>query len=146
MLEHKQFKNIWHLQDLTRTVGSLSPLRTIWTSKRSCLSLPWIKINTRRNLAEFSFARSLVSSRNSWPCSCNRWKKKKDGRRQLDSRFSICPHTLSTKKIQGPASSKITQQKGSVNYREDSITHCGVAVVNSLPLQRPLIRGHCKST
>ena len=62
----------WHLQDLTRTIkgASLSPLRTIWTRKRSCLSLPWIQINTRRNLAEFfnvSFARSLVWSRNSWP-------------------------------------------------------------------------------
>ena len=54
------------------------------------------------------------------------------------------------KKIREPEASKITQQKGSVNYKEDSIkdfiTHCGVAVVNSLPLQRPLIRGHCKST
>ena len=41
------------------------------------------------------------------------------------------------------AASKITQQKGSVKYREDSIkdsiTHCGVAIINSLPLQRPLI-------
>ena len=57
-----------HLQDLTHTGVFLSPLRTIWTSKSSCLSLPWIKINTRRNLAKFcevSFARSLVSSRNS---------------------------------------------------------------------------------
>ena len=40
------------------------------------------------------------------------------------------------KKIQEPAVSKITQQKGSVNYKkdsiDDSITHCGVAVVNSL--------------
>ena len=67
-----------HLQDLTRTGASLSPLRTIWTSKRSSLSLPWIKINTRRNLAEFykvSFARSLVSTGNSRPCCCNRLKK-----------------------------------------------------------------------
>ena len=42
---------------------------------------------------------------------------------------------LSTRKIQEPAASKITQQKGPVNYREDSIkdsiTHCGVAVINS---------------
>ena len=61
---------------------------------------------------------------------------KKTGRRQLDSRFIVCPHTLSTKKFQEPAASKITQQKGSVIYREDSIkdfsTHCGVAVDNSL--------------
>ena len=75
---------------------------------------------------------------------------KKTDRRQLDSRFIVCSHTLSTKKIQEPAASKITEQKGSVNSSEDSvkdsITHCGVAVVNSLPLQRPLIRGHCKST
>ena len=68
----------WHSQDLTRNSASLSPLRTTWTSKQSCLSLPWIKINTRRNLAEFynvSSARNLVSSRNSWPCCCNclRW-------------------------------------------------------------------------
>ena len=32
------------------------------------------------------------------------------------------------------------------NSIKDSITHCGVAVVNSLPLQWPLIRVHCKST
>ena len=112
----------------------------------SIVSSPLIKreskhfhfIKSRRNLAEFykfSFARSSVSSRNSWPCCCNRLKK--NGRRQLESRFIVCPHTLSTKKIQEPAASKITQQKGSVNYREhsikDSVTHCGLAVVNSLP-------------
>ena len=56
--------------------------------------------------------------------------------------------SLSTKKKnkQKPAASKITKQKGSVNYKEDSIIHCGVAVINSLPVQRPLVRGHCKST
>ena len=44
----------------------------------SCFSFPWIKIKTTRNLAEFyefSFARCSVSSRNSWPCCCNRLKK-----------------------------------------------------------------------
>ena len=35
--------------------------------------------------------------------------------------FIMCPHTLSTEKIQEAAASKITQQKGSVNYKEDSI-------------------------
>ena len=44
------------------------------------------------------------------------------------------------KKIQEPAASKMTQQKVSVNYKEDSITNRGVAVVNSLLIQRPLVR------
>ena len=54
----------WHSQDLTRTGASVSPLRTSWTRKLSCLSLPWIKINTRRNLAKFykvSFVTKLVA-------------------------------------------------------------------------------------
>ena len=65
----------WHPQDLTLTGASLSPLRTNRTSKWSCLSLPWININTRMDVTQFynvSFARSLVSSRNSWLCCCNR--------------------------------------------------------------------------
>ena len=66
--------------------------------------------------------------KNPWPCCCNRLKKT-----AITNSIAtlLCPHTLSTKKIQERAASKITQQKGSVNYREDSITHCGVAVVNS---------------
>ena len=50
------------------------------------------------------------------------------------------------KRIQQLAASKITQQKGSEDYKEDStydcINHCRVAVVKSLPVQRLLIRGH----
>ena len=64
---------------LARTGASVSPLRTSWMSKRSCLLLLCqIMINTRRNLAEFykvSFAKSLASSQSSWPCFCNHLKK-----------------------------------------------------------------------
>ena len=88
-----------------------------------------------------SFARRLVSSQNSWPRCSNRlietsaWKR-------LDSRFmsTYFEHTHTQKKIQEPAASKMTQQKVSVNYKEGSITHRGVAVVNSLLIQRPLVR------
>ena len=106
-----------HLQDLTRTGASLSLLRTSWTSKRSCLSLPWIKINTTRNLVEFydvSFARSIVSSRNSRSCFCNRLLKTAAANSLV---ASLYVHILwAQKSIQELAASKITQQKGSMNY------------------------------
>ena len=133
----------WNLHDLTGT--SVSPLRTSWTSKRSCLSLRrvseglsteaeglaglhpprwWnhlcdgIKMMTRRNLAEFYnifYARSLVSSRNSWPCCCNRLIKTAAAN---SIAASIYVHIIwAQKKFQEPAASKITQQKGSVNFK-----------------------------
>ena len=149
MLQHKNSSKNWHLQDLTRTGASLSPLRTIWTSKRSFLKFLWIKIHTRKNLAKFykvSYDRSLVSSRNSWPRCCIRFKKTAAAN---SIAASLYVHILWAQKKQEPAAFKITQQKDSVNNREDSIkdsiTHCAVTVVNSLPLQRPLIRGHGKS-
>ena len=52
---------------------SINLFRTSWTSKQWCLSLPWIKLNTRRNLAKFYnvfFTRSVVLCQNSWPCCC----------------------------------------------------------------------------
>ena len=53
---------------------SINLFRTSWTSKQCCLSMPWIKLNTRRNLAEFYnvfSTRSVVLCQNSWPCCCN---------------------------------------------------------------------------
>ena len=53
---------------------SINLFRTSWTSKQWCLSMPWIKLNTRRNLAEFYnvfSTRSVVLCQNSWPCCCN---------------------------------------------------------------------------
>ena len=50
-----------HSKDLS--CASQRPFRTSWTSKRSCLSLQWIKIYARRNLPKlynFCFAKSWV--------------------------------------------------------------------------------------
>ena len=53
---------------------SINLFRTSWTSKQWCLSMPWIKLNTTRTLAEFYnvfSTRSVVLCQNSWPCWCN---------------------------------------------------------------------------
>ena len=53
---------------------SINLFRTSWTSKQCCLSMPWIKLNTRRNLAEFYnvfSTRSVVLCQNSWLWRCN---------------------------------------------------------------------------